>query len=390
MEVPAKAAADAACGEGRFSASVLLKVCRIACLLLLMPLVEALTTPAIGQPAIPKLVFSPWAKFCPTGRDVNGKRNCQTVSLGHTESGQPIVAAILTEPQDGSRKTLRVMVPIGVQIPQGTRLIVDDRQPTSAPYLGCFAKGCMADYEVTADLIGKLKDGQMLVVQVINSMGQPISFMMPLADFAKAHDGPPSEDAKLYHQLRGLLPQKSTQDPGELPSQIKKSGQLIYSPWTKFCLTGDGQAGQVCFTGKDGRMGLGAVAVAAVLIEPANSVKKVFRVTVPLGMEMPQGTRVIVDDSEPLTAPYIVCFSNGCMADYEASEELISRLTTGKGLTVQGINAQGKAVSFILPLASFAKAHDGPPTDSKVFEEQQRQLQEQLNRGADDKGKKGR
>ena len=57
---------------------------------------------------------------------------------------------------------------------------------------------------------------------------------------------------------------------------------------------------------------------------------------------------------------------------------------------MQGINAQGKAVSFILPLADFAKAHDGPPMDPKVFEEQQRKLQEQLNRGAEDNGKKGR
>ena len=31
--------------------------------------------------------------------------------------------------------------------------------------------------------------------------------------------------------------------------------QLIYSPWTKFCLKGqDANAKQVCFTGKDGRI----------------------------------------------------------------------------------------------------------------------------------------
>jgi invasion protein IalB len=127
-----------------------------------------------------------------------------------------------------------------------------------------------------------------------------------------------------------------------------------------------------------------------VLIEPESGVKRVLRVTLPLGMQMPQGTRLIVDDSQPLTAPYIICFDKGCMADYEASDALIGQLKTGKGLTVQGINSQGKPVSLILPLADFAKAYDNPPTDPKVFEQQQKELREQLEKGAVEKPKKAR
>jgi len=36
-----------------------------------------------------------------------------------------------------------------------------------------------------------MKSGQGLVVQAINSTGQPISLVLPLTDFAKAYDGPP-------------------------------------------------------------------------------------------------------------------------------------------------------------------------------------------------------
>jgi invasion protein IalB len=98
-------------------------------------------------------------------------------------------------------------------------------------------------------------------------------------------------------------------------------------------------------------------------------------------MQLPQGTRMIIDDSHPLTAPYVVCINDGCLADYEASDELIGRLKLGKGLTVQGIDSQSKPVSLILPLADFVKAHDGLPMDPMVFEERQRQLQEQLKNG---------
>ena len=72
--------------------------------------------------------------------------------------------------------------------------------------------------------------------------------------------------------------------------------QLIFSPWTKFCLKGqEANAKQVCFTGKDGRVESGMPVVAAVLIEPEGEPKKILRVTLPLGMSLQPGTRVIVD-----------------------------------------------------------------------------------------------
>ena len=40
------------------------------------------------------------------------------------------------------------------------------------------------------------------------------------------------------------------------------------------------------------------------------------------------------------------------------------------------------------PLGDFAKAYDGPPTDPKVFEEQQKKLQEELQRRAEEARKK--
>jgi invasion protein IalB len=165
--------------------------------------------------------------------------------------------------------------------------------------------------------------------------------------------------------------------------------QLIYSPWTKFCLKGqETNAQQVCFTGKDGRIESGMPVIAAVLIEPEGSDKKVLRVTLPLGMQLPQGTRVIVDQGQPMNAPYIICFTNGCMADYEASAELIGKLKKGQGLVVQGINSQGQPISLVLPLTDFGKAYDGPPTDPKVFEEQQKKLQDDLQKRAEEARKK--
>jgi invasion protein IalB len=205
---------------------------------------------------------------------------------------------------------------------------------------------------------------------------QPQQKAAPKGPAAPAAKGGPTQQA----------PATTQQAPAASEAQ---QPQLIYSPWTKFCLKGqEANAQQVCFTGKDGRIESGMPVIAAVLIEPEGDPKKVLRVTLPLGMQLPQGTRVIVDQGQPMNAPYIICFTNGCMADYEASSELIGKLKKGQGLVVQGINSQGQAISLVLPLADFGKAYDGPPTDPKVFEEQQKKLQDDLQKRAEEARKK--
>jgi invasion protein IalB len=170
--------------------------------------------------------------------------------------------------------------------------------------------------------------------------------------------------------------------------------QLIFSPWTKFCLKGqpgqapDPNAKQICFTGKDARIESGMPVVAAVLIEPEGQERKILRVTLPLGMQLAHGTRVIIDQNQPVTAPYVICFTNGCMADYEANADMIGKMKKGQGLVIQAINSTGQPISLGMPLTDFAKAYDGPPTDPKVFEEQQKKLQEELQRRADEARKK--
>ena len=80
------------------------------------------------------------------------------------------------------------------------------------------------------------------------------------------------------------------------------------------------------------------------------------------------------------------------MADYEANVDMIGKLKKGQGLVVQAINANGAPLTLPLPLqettGGFAKAYDGPPTDPKVFEENQKKLQEELQKRAEEARKK--
>jgi len=189
---------------------------------------------------------------------------------------------------------------------------------------------------------------------------------------------PPAQPApKAQPKAAPKAPPQQAAAPSDKPAGGPEVPPLTYSPWTKVCMkVQEGNAQQVCYTGKEGRLDTGMMVIGAVLIEPEGSPTKILRVTLPLGMLLPQGTRAIVDQGQPMTAPYLICAPNGCMADYEASNELIDKLKKGQSLVVQGMNNQGQAVSLPLPLPEFAKAHDGPPTDPKALEERQKKEQE--------------
>jgi invasion protein IalB len=185
-------------------------------------------------------------------------------------------------------------------------------------------------------------------------------------------------------------PNQPAQQPAAQPPQQPPAAnpgapdqQLAYSAWTKFCdRAPDNSSREACFTSQYGQYPNGATVVVATLIEADG--RKSLRVTLPLGMQLRQGMHAVIDQGQPLNAPYRVCSSNGCAADFEGSDELIGKLKTGQSLTVQGIDYQGYELSFSLPLLGFAKAYDGTPIDAQA----ERKLQEDLQKRAEEARKR--
>jgi invasion protein IalB len=171
--------------------------------------------------------------------------------------------------------------------------------------------------------------------------------------------------------------------------QQAETPPLIYSPWAKFCNKApDPNAKQVCFTGRDARTETGVPVVAAALIEPDGEPKKIFRITLPSPLQLQYGSRIVVDQNQPVSSPFFTCFANGCMADYEGTPDLITKLKKGQSMLVQAININGAQISFPVPLAEFAKANEGAPSDPKKYEEEQQKLQAELQKRAEEQRKK--
>lgn len=165
---------------------------------------------------------------------------------------------------------------------------------------------------------------------------------------------------------------------------------LMYSSWVKLCQKGpETDNKQVCVVHKDGRMETGMPAVMAEFLQ-VEGAKERLRAYVPLAItvHLAEGTRVLIDQTPLATAPYVTCIQLGCFAEYEASPEIITKMKTGQMMTIQAYLMNGSIIDLPLPLSDFAKAYDGPATDPKVIEEQQRKLQDELQKKADEARKK--
>jgi invasion protein IalB len=136
-----------------------------------------------------------------------------------------------------------------------------------------------------------------------------------------------------------------------------ESGQQQATHWTKFCSAKPAAAQpRVCVI--KGAKPVESGSVTAMVIETDSTAKKLLRVILPLGTDVRQGASIVIDDHERITVPYVACENQGCVADFDASN-LVSMLKHGRKLDVQGVDAQGNLISYVLPLADFGAAYDG-------------------------------
>lgn len=175
---------------------------------------------------------------------------------------------------------------------------------------------------------------------------------------------------------------------------------LMFSQWVKFCVGPDGQPAdqkdpaikskQICLTGIDGRAESGQPLVALVAMDPPGDSKKILRLTLPFGMRLPDGTRVVIEDAQPMQAPFFTCLASGCYSEYELSPENLAKMKKGKSIYVQAYTVQNAPVTVQVPLTEFAKAFDSPPVDPKVLEERQRKLEDELKKKGEELQKKAK
>jgi len=110
----------------------------------------------------------------------------QTAVLSKT--GQLIVLVNIRVAGDTRSPVALIQLPLGLNLPVGAKLQVDDGKAVDVAIQTCEARGCYINAPIAADILSQLKSGKQLKLSFQNLSKETITIPMPLADFATVYD----------------------------------------------------------------------------------------------------------------------------------------------------------------------------------------------------------
>ncbi|WP_150525837.1 invasion associated locus B family protein [Roseibium sediminis] len=167
-------------------------------------------------------------------------------------------------------------------------------------------------------------------------------------------------------------------------SALGVNAQEQESPWIKVCNKDPKANKQVCLITQELRTSTGQFLSSVAVREIEGEARKTLLMAVPTGMLIQPGLRVQVDAGKQTEAKYGICFPNACYSELVIDDTFVAGMKQGGKLIVTALNQQAKAVPFELTLIGFTKIYDGEPMDVAQIEEKQKQLQDELQRRADE------
>ena len=152
---------------------------------------RAAPTPA-APPAAPQADNSAtpppgWAARCSSAQR-NGPLECVEQTAVLSKTGQLIVLVNIRVPSDTHSPVALVQLPLGLNLPGGAKLQVDEGKVLDVQIQTCEARGCYASAPIAPDLLAALRSGKQLKVSFQNLGKETITIPMPLADYAAAYD----------------------------------------------------------------------------------------------------------------------------------------------------------------------------------------------------------
>ena len=105
-----------------------------------------------------------------------------------TKTGQLIVLLNIRVASDTRQPIAVIQLPLGLNLPAGAKLQVDDGKVSDLQIQTCEQRGCYANSPITAEMLAAMKSGKQLKVSFQNLGKETITIPMPLADFAAAYE----------------------------------------------------------------------------------------------------------------------------------------------------------------------------------------------------------
>jgi invasion protein IalB len=149
-----------------------------------------------------------------------------------------------------------------------------------------------------------------------------------------------------------------------LPAEAAAQGQLKqkFGDWELRCDTPAGAQGEQCvimqYVTAEDRENVG---LSVVVMKTADKQAQVLRVLAPLGVLLPRGLGLRVDETDMGSTSFIRCLPNGCASEVVMDESLISQLRSGKQAMFIIFQTPEEGIGVPISLGGFGEGLDALP-----------------------------
>jgi invasion protein IalB len=139
-------------------------------------------SPALAQGAV-KATHGDWQIRCDTPTGAPAEQCALVQSVTAEDRPNVGLSVIVLKTADGQNRLMRVLAPLGVLLPAGLGLRVDNNDIGRAGFVRCLPNGCVAEVVLEEDLIKKLQSGKSATFIIFQTPEEGIGIPLSLNGF---------------------------------------------------------------------------------------------------------------------------------------------------------------------------------------------------------------
>lgn len=146
--------------------------------------------PVRAQGAV-KSTHGDWQMRCETPAGAKAEQCALVQNVAAEDRPAITLLVIVLKTADQKSRLLRIVAPLGVLLPSGLGLKIDDKDIGRAGFVRCLTTGCVAEVVMDDALLGQLKAGKNATFIVFQTPEEGIGIPVSLEGFANGVEGLP-------------------------------------------------------------------------------------------------------------------------------------------------------------------------------------------------------
>jgi invasion protein IalB len=142
---------------------------------------------AAAQGAV-RSVHGDWQIRCETPPGAQSEQCALMQSVTAEDRPNVGLTVIVLKTSDQKSRLMRVVAPLGILIPSGLGLKIDNQDVGRAGFVRCLPNGCVAEVVMDDNLINQLRNGQTSTFIIFQTPEEGIGFPMSLKGFGEGYD----------------------------------------------------------------------------------------------------------------------------------------------------------------------------------------------------------